>query len=228
MHSLLQAIVRLDGAALVMHVGEQPYIDTTAGRIEAGSRPLPYDVIAELFRELAPSEAHAALRTSGAAQYMCLPFSDLPAEHFTVAATNIHDDLRVVIRRHSAQRAPRFPPLVLYVEDSVDQLDLYEVVLSGRYDFLGATDGRTGVELATTRQPDLVLVDLNMPRMDGWEVCHHLKTHPRTASIPLIILTGRDGKDIEQQATLFGVAAVLHKPCTVDVLRDHISQAIGQ
>jgi len=117
---------------------------------------------------------------------------------------------------------------VLYVEDSLDQLDLYEAVLSGRYEFLGASDGRTGVQLATTRQPDVILVDLSMPRMDGWEVCQHLKSHPRTAAIPIIILTAHDGVEVEQQATRVGVAGLLHKPCPVDVLRDHISQAIGQ
>ena len=284
MHSLLHAIVRLDGAALMMQVGEPPYVVTTAGRVEVGSRGLPYDVIAELLWELAPKEAHATLRTAGTVQYACPFFHDLSAEHFTVVATSADDDLRVVIRRHLAkteqpvktvtpqnqptvpstlrprgvhdnvallshrtrargslihgtggapapahegpQVARRFPPLVLYVEDSLDQLDLYEVVLSGRYEFIGASDGRTGVELATTRQPDVILVDLSMPHMDGWEVCQRLKSDPRTAAIPIIVLTAHDGVDIEEKATRLGVAGLLRKPCPVDVLRDHISQAI--
>ena len=285
LQSLLHAIVRLDGDALVMHVGEHPYVITTAGHVEVGSRGLPYDVIAELLWELAPKEAPAALLASGAVQYACPSLPDLPAEHFTVVATSASDDLCVVIRRHrtaagqhrrpvtphgrppapstlrphdvqddatlpsrrmraggsrtpepgallapiheGVRVAPRFPPLVLYIEDSLDQLDLYEIGLSGRYEFLGASDGRAGIALAATRQPDVILTDLNMPGMNGWEVCRLLKSNPQTATIPIMVLTAHERVDIEQEAMRVGIADVLHKPCFVDALRDRIDRVIG-
>src|SRR5437899_3285200 len=65
----------------------------------------------------------------------------------------------------------RFPPMVLLIDDTIDQLDLYEAALSDRYEVLQADGGEAGVEMAIARQPDLVVVDLSMPEIDGWEVC---------------------------------------------------------
>jgi CheY-like chemotaxis protein len=121
--------------------------------------------------------------------------------------------------------APRIPALILIIEDSMDQLDLYEFALRDRYRVLQATRGERGVEVAITEQPDVVLVDVCMPGIDGWEVCRRLKSHPRTAAIPIIMLTALDGKDTAEKAVEVGAAALLLKPCNVDTLRDEIEAA---
>lgn len=123
-------------------------------------------------------------------------------------------------------RAPRFPAHVLLIDDSLDQLDLYELALSDRYELESAADGETGIRFAATHLPDVVLVDLAMPRMDGWEVCRRLKSDPATATIPLIILTAQDEPELEMKARQAGAVGLLHKPCTVDRLRDRIAAAI--
>ena len=122
---------------------------------------------------------------------------------------------------------PRFPPLILIIEDSLDQLDLYEFALGERYQVLNATHGERGVEVAIAEQPDVVLVDVCMPGIDGWEVCRRLKSNPRTATIPIIILTALDGKDTAERAVRAGAAALLMKPCNVDTLREEI-EAVTQ
>src|SRR6266545_4877889 len=114
--------------------------------------------------------------------------------------------------------ARRFPPMVLLIDDTVDQLDLYEAALRDRYEVLQAERGDTGVAIALAKLPDAVVVDLSMPDVDGWEVCRRLRADPRTASIPVIILTALDVNDLRHQAMKAGVTDLLTKPCPVDTL----------
>jgi CheY-like chemotaxis protein len=120
---------------------------------------------------------------------------------------------------------PRLSPLILIIEDSLDQLELYEFALADRYQVRKATHGEHGVEVAIAEQPDVVLVDVCMPGIDGWEVCRRLKNDPRTAAIPVIMLTALDGKDTAERAIRVGAVALLMKPCSVDTLREEIAAA---
>jgi two-component system, OmpR family, phosphate regulon response regulator PhoB len=65
------------------------------------------------------------------------------------------------------------------------------------FDLLHATDGQEALDIARERRPELVLLDVNMPRLDGFEVCRHLKTEPETAGIKVIMLTAR-GADVDR------------------------------
>ena len=116
-------------------------------------------------------------------------------------------------------------PLILIIEDSLDQLELYEFALGEHYRVRKATRGALGVEVAIAEQPDVVLVDICMPGIDGWEVCRRLKSEPRTAAIPIILLTALDGKDTAERAMQAGAIALLMKPCNVDSLREEIEAA---
>jgi CheY-like chemotaxis protein len=119
----------------------------------------------------------------------------------------------------------RLSPLILIIEDSLDQLELYEFALGDYYEVRKATHGERGVEVAIAEQPDVVLVDICMPGIDGWEVCRRLKSDPRTAAIPIILLTALDRKDTAERAIQVGAVALLMKPCSVDSLREEIEAA---
>ena len=123
------------------------------------------------------------------------------------------------------QRPPRLSPVVLFIEDSLDQLELYEFALGEHFQVRKATRGDRGVEVAIAEQPDVVLVDICMPGIDGWEVCRRLKSDARTAAIPIILLTALDGKDTAERAMQAGAVALLMKPCNVDSLREEIEAA---
>ena len=123
------------------------------------------------------------------------------------------------------QHPPRLLPLILIIEDSLDQLELYEFALGEHYRVRKATRGELGVEVAIAEQPDVVLVDICMPGIDGWEVCRRLKSDARTAAIPIILLTALDGKDTAERAMQAGAVALLMKPCNVDSLREEIEAA---
>ncbi len=87
-----------------------------------------------------------------------------------------------------------FPPKtsILYIEDDPEMIDLVALILNRQgYEVTGANGGRKGLELASSSRPDLVLLDLMMPDMDGWDVYHQLKSSEFTRNIPVIIITAR-------------------------------------
>jgi two-component system, cell cycle response regulator DivK len=87
------------------------------------------------------------------------------------------------------------PALVLIADDVEDTRDMYRQFfeLSG-YRVVTAVDGADAVSVATERQPDIVIMDLMMPRVDGWEATRRLKADPRTRQIPIVALTGHGGR----------------------------------
>ncbi len=80
---------------------------------------------------------------------------------------------------------------IMLVDDSVDNLTLLSEILKPQYDILTATDGLKALQLLqTSKRPDLILLDIIMPGMDGFEVCRRLKNNHQTAEIPVIFITG--------------------------------------
>ncbi len=81
---------------------------------------------------------------------------------------------------------------ILYIEDDSEMIDLVSLILNRQgYQVTGANGGRKGLELAQSVRPDLVLLDLMMPDMDGWDVYQQLKSAEETRNIPVIIITAR-------------------------------------
>src|SRR5882762_7379198 len=79
---------------------------------------------------------------------------------------------------------------VLVVDDVEANVKLLEAKLSSEYfDVLSAYNGRSALEIADSELPDVILLDVMMPRMDGFEVCRRLKANPRTADIPVVMVT---------------------------------------
>ena len=82
------------------------------------------------------------------------------------------------------------PQRVLIVEDEPDIMELVLVTLSDEgYQLLEARDGEIGFKLAVEERPDLILLDIMLPKMDGYEVCRRLKADPHTATMPVLMLT---------------------------------------
>lgn len=81
---------------------------------------------------------------------------------------------------------------VVCVEDEPEMIDLYRLILNRRgYEVIGADGGLEGLQTIREQHPDLVLLDLMMPDMDGWEVYKQMKSDPNTASIPVIVVTAK-------------------------------------
>ncbi len=81
---------------------------------------------------------------------------------------------------------------VVCIEDEQEMIDLVKLILSRKgMDVIGATGGQEGLEIIKKTQPDLVLLDLMMPDIDGWEVYQRMKADPGMSSIPVIIVTAK-------------------------------------
>jgi DNA-binding response OmpR family regulator len=81
---------------------------------------------------------------------------------------------------------------ILCVEDEPEMIDLMRLILSRRgFEVKGAAGGKVGLEMIHDERPDLILLDLMMPDMDGWEVYQQLKADEQTRSIPVIIVTAK-------------------------------------
>jgi len=92
----------------------------------------------------------------------------------------------------------RTPPLILIVEDNPASLDILKTRLrTHNYEVITATDGEQGLVKARKKQPDLILLDIMMPKMDGLEVCRRLKGDPSLPFVPIIMVTAKtDSKDV--------------------------------
>jgi CheY-like chemotaxis protein len=106
---------------------------------------------------------------------------------------------------------------VLYVEDNLLNLQLVEQILKRRSDIelLSATGGRDGLELAKLKSPDLILLDLHLPQMNGEEVLHHLKEIPATRNIPVIIVSADATSKQMERLIEKGARAYLTKPFAI-------------
>lgn len=107
---------------------------------------------------------------------------------------------------------------ILVVDDLREQCDLYAFLLAPVARVITATDGQRGLELARTEHPDLVLLDVVMPGLSGWDVCERMRANAETADIAVVFLTGLDQVDVPARARDVGAQAVLMKPCPVDRL----------
>jgi DNA-binding response OmpR family regulator len=106
---------------------------------------------------------------------------------------------------------------ILAVDDDPAILDVVAQVLADEgYDVLTAGGGRAAVELAREHLPKLILLDLMMPEMNGWQVVAELRALPQTSSIPVLLLSAR--RDTELMSNNLGVSSYLEKPFDLDEL----------
>lgn len=118
-------------------------------------------------------------------------------------------------------------PLVLLVEDNADVRAFLRSSLGEAYRILEAPDGEEGVRLAQQQVPDLVITDLMMPRMDGYQVCAALKGDERTSHVPVVMLTARVDLDSKLEGLETGADAYLAKPFNQRELLAQVGNLIG-
>jgi two-component system KDP operon response regulator KdpE len=111
-------------------------------------------------------------------------------------------------------------PRVLVIEDAPATQRLIEMTLMLEgWDVQVATTGEAGLEVAECDSPDLVVLDIALPNMDGWQVLKTLRTHPTTSSIPVIVVTAHDTAESKTRADIATADAFLGKPFDVEALR---------
>jgi putative two-component system response regulator len=113
-------------------------------------------------------------------------------------------------------------PLILAVDDEATNLQLLRQILQEKYRLLFAKDGARALELAHQERPDLVLLDVMMPGMSGYEVCASLKAHPATAAIPVIFVTALTDTDDEVEGFEAGAVDYITKPVSPPLVRARV------
>ncbi len=117
---------------------------------------------------------------------------------------------------------------LLVVDDDPSINLLLGKFLQGKgYDVVTAWDGEEALAKAASEQPDLILLDNMMPKMDGPEVLEHLSQSEQTRNIPVIMVTGRSDKDFLDEAHKRGAAEYIVKPFDYEVLLDKITGVLG-
>lgn len=118
--------------------------------------------------------------------------------------------------------------LILTADDNQQIRMLVKAALrSLGHELIEAVDGEQALEVAITRRPDLVLLDVTMPKLDGWEVLHFMRQRPETAEIPVMMLTTAAQKiDLDHGASL-GCNDYLTKPFAPVDLREHVTRMLG-
>lgn len=117
---------------------------------------------------------------------------------------------------------------ILVVEDVELNRDLIVQLLEDRYEILTAVDGAEGIERAERERPDLILMDLSLPAIDGWEAARRIKANPALKGIPIIALSAHAMIGDEEKARQSGCDDYLSKPLDEDVLFEKLAKFLGQ
>lgn len=113
-------------------------------------------------------------------------------------------------------------PRILIVDDSEVNIDVLIEVLQDEYEILVATDGQTAVGVALQEQPDLILLDVMMPKMNGYEVCRRIKSDKWAADTPIIFVTAMGSTEDEEKGLQSGAVDYLVKPINPAITRARV------
>jgi two-component system alkaline phosphatase synthesis response regulator PhoP len=119
---------------------------------------------------------------------------------------------------------------ILLVEDSDTTRLTHRILINRRtgYDVIAVANGSEALKTAASQRPDLVLMDVMMPGLDGLEVCRRMRKQEATAKIPIVLLTFRVGEESVSEGFASGCTAYLKKPIEVDELVAALRQHLGE
>ena len=128
----------------------------------------------------------------------------------------------------NAATGSRRKPIVLVVDDFADNREMYSEYLSfSGYEVIEARNGKEAIDAAQERLPDIIIMDLSLPIMDGWEATRRLKADDRTRAIPVVALTGQALAGHSKGAKEAGCDSFLAKPCLPDQLVAEIRRMLA-
>ncbi|MCB1141654.1 MAG: response regulator [Leptospiraceae bacterium] len=112
---------------------------------------------------------------------------------------------------------------ILIIDDSPDNLDILSEILKEEYKVKAALNGKIGLKIANTK-PNLILLDILMPEMDGYEVFQKLKDNPETSSIPIVFISGNSNDDEIKKGMDMGASDYLFKPIDPELVLESVKK----
>ncbi len=122
------------------------------------------------------------------------------------------------IEEASGQPAALARPTVMVVDDTDINLMMMESILAEKYSLKLFSEAKVALDDAFANPPDLILLDIMMPDIDGFEACRRLKANPVLADIPVIFITAKNEDEYEEQGFSVGASDFIHKPVNVPIL----------
>jgi len=117
---------------------------------------------------------------------------------------------------------------ILIADDRRQVVELVRVSLEGEdYEIVGASNGKEALKRARLERPDLILLDVVMPKMDGFEVCRQLKKDPQTQEIPIIMLTAKGQEVDKEKARQLGASGYVTKPFSPSALLTRVEEILA-
>ena len=110
------------------------------------------------------------------------------------------------------------PPTILVVDDAEDNLEIIGSILGNDFSLKLFSVAKDALDYAEDNPPDLILLDILMPEIDGFEVCRRLKANPRLEDIPVIFITSKNEDEYEEQGFAVGASDFIHKPINAPIL----------
>ena len=162
---------------------------------------------------------------------LVLPFRPISNEKPIVEPVRVATNTEPWVFTRTQAEAEAFDhtlPLILLVEDNTELLNCIAESLSGSYRVLTASTGREGLDIAQSELPDVVVSDVMMPEMDGYQLTRHLKTNPVTDHIAVVLLTGRAAAANRHEGLTEGADNYLTKPFNLDELRLRLRNLINR
>lgn len=118
---------------------------------------------------------------------------------------------------------------ILIIEDEPDQVMVIQMRLEANgYAVISASDGESGLKKAREEHPDLILLDIILPKIDGYETCRLLKSGADTRRIPVIAISAAGGKDMEEKCFSCGVEICIRKPYDSAKMMEEVNRLLGR
>ncbi|HYD53722.1 MAG TPA: response regulator [Gemmatimonadaceae bacterium] len=119
-------------------------------------------------------------------------------------------------------------PIVLLVEDNEDNLTIYATILThAGYRVIEAKDGEAALAAAREHRPEMILMDVSIPKIDGWEATRLLKADPRTSGIPIVALTAHALESDRLMAQQVGCDGYIPKPAEPRLVLEEVRRWVG-
>ncbi len=143
--------------------------------------------------------------------------SDFTTVSKSIESQNIPNEPILILNKQIDELDPT-KVIILYVDDNLELLENIRNYLSDTYNVIIAPNGKVGVEMANQYQPDVIISDIVMPLMDGFELCNVLKTDLNTSHIPIILLTARADSSSQLKGIETGADSFIPKPFNIKLL----------
>jgi diguanylate cyclase (GGDEF)-like protein len=200
-----------------------------SGFIEAAIRPLKSNGVFKTTADEQALEACVAMRSPDIGLHVSCDDEIDARPHFdansTISAMPVPSSIPSLIAGPTLSSERR--PTILVVDDEPLYLDLIADILGTDYKILVAEEGMTGLEIAANNVPHLILLDLMMPGMDGFEVYRCLKADRRTSEIPVIFITGAGDLATETKGLKMGAVDYINKPINPDLTKARVNTQIN-